>query len=298
MFLSILVNTLVWGAELSMVTMGLSLSYAVMGFANWAHVEFVAVGAYIGLWAYRGLELPLPVAIVIAMVFTGALAVVLELIVFRRLRTATVGSKMLATVGVAIVIRAIVQYIAGVDAYFYSDTAPSVAFEIRGVRVTVTQVVIVVLAVVSLLVFFVFLRRTRLGRILRATADNLALAEVRGINADRIIMLVWFISGAFAALGGVMLGFETFVRPQIGLSILLPMFAAATVGGLGSLVGAIVGSMLLAFAQNLLLGIDFGTLFSDASWFIDSGYKSALALGLLVIVMLVRPQGLFGGNRT
>ena len=278
--------------------MGLSLSYAVMGFANWAHVEFVSVGAYIGLWVFRGLGLPLGVAIVVAMVLTGLLAVALELVVFRWLRSASIGAKMLATVGLAIVIRAVVQFVAGVDAYFYTDTAPNVAFQIGGARITTNQLAIVGVAALSLLGFFLFLRRTTLGRVLRATADNFALAQVRGINGDRIIKLVWFISGAFAALGGVLLGLETFVRPQIGLSILLPMFAAATVGGLGSLVGAIGGSVLLAFLQNTLLGVDFGMLFGDASWYIDTGYKSALALGLLVVVLLFRPRGLFGGRGT
>lgn len=278
--------------------MGLSLSYAVMGFANWAHVEFISVGAYIGLWVFRGLGLPIGVAIVVAMVLTGLLAVALELIVFRWLRPARIGAKMLATVGLAIVIRAVVQFVAGVDAYFYTDTAPSIAFEVGDVLVTTNQLVIVGIAALSLLGFFLFLRRTTLGRVLRATADNFALAEVRGINGDRVIKLVWFISGAFAALGGVLLGLETFVRPQIGLSILLPMFAAATVGGLGSLAGAIGGSVLLAFAQNTLLGIDFGQLVGDTSWFVDTGYKSALALGLLVVVLLFRPRGLFGGTRT
>jgi branched-subunit amino acid ABC-type transport system permease component len=133
-----------------------------------------------------------------------------------------------------------------------------------------------------------------MGRVLRATADNMSLAEVRGINVNRVIVGVWFLAGAFAALGGVLLGYETFVRPTLGLSILLPMFAAATVGGLGSLPGAVVGAYLLAFAQNLILGIDFGW---GADWYVNPGYKSALALGLLVLVLLVRPGGLFRGDR-
>jgi branched-subunit amino acid ABC-type transport system permease component len=136
--------------------------------------------------------------------------------------------------------------------------------------------------------------RTRLGKALRATAQNFALAQARGIDGERMISVMWFLSGAFAALGGILLGLETQIRPGLGLSVMLPMFSAATVGGLGSAYGAIAGALTLAFAQNGVLAIDFRALFgADQSVQIPTRYKDVIALVGLVLTLLIRPSGIF-----
>jgi branched-subunit amino acid ABC-type transport system permease component len=138
------------------------------------------------------------------------------------------------------------------------------------------------------------MRLTSLGRNLRAVADNQDLLQARGINGKRVIRQSWLIAGAMAGLGGVLLGVDTFVRPDLGGSVLLAMFAAAVVGGLGSPAGALVGAMILAFGQNLIIFIDFGSLFGGDSFFFGSQYKQVFAFVLLVVILLVRPSGVFG----
>jgi branched-subunit amino acid ABC-type transport system permease component len=135
--------------------------------------------------------------------------------------------------------------------------------------------------------------RTSAGRILRCCADDPELARSRGINTSYVITGVWFASGAFAALGGAMVGLESYISPQLGNSVLIPVLAAATVGGLGSARGALLGALLVATVQNLLLYVDWGRIFGT-HWHVAATYKSGLAIAVLVLVLLIRPQGLFG----
>ena len=289
--ISPLVNSTVWGAELGLITLGFSLSYAVLRFASFAHVEFVTVGAYFGLVATKEWSLPLPLAALVAMVGTGIVAVIVDLLIFRRLQMSSTAAKMLASIGVAITIRSIMQLLFGAGARFMTESS-TLAFELGDTRVTQAQLMIVVLAGVTMAGFALLVQYTKFGKVLRATADDFALAQARGINGPLVMSWTWFVSGALAALGGVLLGAETFVRPTLGLTIILPMFAAAVLGGLGSAYGAMIGAFLLALAQNLVIATDFGSLLGSASWFVDTRYKSAVALGVLVIVVLVRPRGI------
>ncbi len=291
--MALIIASLVFGCELALIALSFSLSFRVIGFANFAHGELVTIGAC-AAFGFASL-MPLPIAMGMGAVTAGLVGVCLDLAVFRRLEHAEIPTKMIASAGIAIAFRAILQFLWGVNPRMFNRSL--VVLSIGGARISVIQVVVVTVTVTCVVLFHLILTRTHFGRCLRATADNRSLVEIRGVNSRRIVSLAWFISGTIAGLGGVLLGMETFVRPSLGQTVLLPMFAAALVGGFGSPYGAIAGALLLSVGQTALVSIDFGSMLGGASFFLGSHYKSVFAFSALVVILLLRPGGLFGEKR-
>ncbi|HLA23871.1 MAG TPA: branched-chain amino acid ABC transporter permease [bacterium] len=283
----------VFACELALVALSFNLGYRVIGFANFAHVEFVTVGAFIALTAAD--YLPLPAAALTGAVVAGLLAVVLNVSIFQKLREASVGTKMIASAGVAVGLRGVVQFVWGVDPRRFAQ--PTRLFAIDGAQMSLIQSVVIVTAIVSVVVFSLLLKFTRIGRNVRAVADNLTLAEARGVPTGQVLNQVWFISGAMAGLAGVLVGLDTFVRPELGISLLVPMFAAAIVGGAGSPFGAILGAALVSTASTAVVSIDFGEIFGGNSFYLGSEYKSIVAFSVLIMILAIRPSGFFGEQR-
>jgi len=292
----IAINTLVWAGELGVISLGLSLSYAILGFFNFAQPEFVTIGGYLAWLAFSVMRVPLIIATMISLAGTGVIAVVIDLLVFRRLRMISPASKMIASVGVAIAIRMIVQMAFGGAAKSFDILWKPVHLMPRA-YLSFLEVWIVVAAALAMVLFYVVLAKTRVGLALRATADNFALAQARGINGARVMSWMWFLSGALGALGGILLGMETQLRPSIGLFVLVPVFSAATVGGFGNAFGAVAGAGLLALAQNVVLAVNFGALTgAPQAWYIPTDYKDVVALAALIATLLIRPAGLFAAR--
>jgi branched-subunit amino acid ABC-type transport system permease component len=210
--------------------------------------------------------------------------------VFRRLRSISPEGKMIVSWGVALFIRSIVAAIFGGAARVFPIEPP--ALSLGGAFFTLLDIVSVAAAVVAMLVLHLLLYRTRVGTALRALASNPDLAVTRGIPGERMIGLMWFISGAYAALGGVLFALETRLQPNMDLIILLPIFAAVTIGGLSNVFGAVAGALLLSLAQNLLISIDFGSLVSDTPWYVPTQFRDFIAVGALVLLLLLRPRSL------
>ena len=280
----VVVNTLVYGSLIAIVALGVNLVYGLLQFANFAHVEFATVGSFVAYELTRT-GLPLVLAALGAAAITALLATLLHLSIFRRLEHEGANSKMIASVGVAIMLRAAVPLLFGGDAHNLGGE-PKVLFTIGGTDVNTLEVAILATTLVMMLGLHVALTRTRLGTAVRATAQNRALAATRGINAERVILLVWAIAGAFAAVAGVFVAMQAQVRPEMGLSLMIPVFAAATVGGLGSAYGAVAGGFLIAFVENVALAIHVG------SFQLPTDYKDLVALLVLIAVLLLKPTGL------
>ncbi len=290
---SIISNTLVWGAELSLIAVGMSVIFGLLGFANFAQAEFVTIGAYLTYEYHVNMGLPLILAIPIAMITAGLIAVLLDLGIFTQLRRAAPVTKMVVSVGIAICVRSLIAILFGTSAL----RIPFPAYHIisfLGFKLTNLQILIILIALVLMVIFYLILQKTKFGKALRATANNPNLAESKGINTIVVVRWMWFISGSFAALGGLLIGMETQLRPAMGQFIVMPMFAAVTVGGLGSAYGAILGSLVLALAQNIALSVNFGPLFGQSVYYIRSGYKDAIALLVLCLTLLIRPEGIVG----
>jgi branched-subunit amino acid ABC-type transport system permease component len=285
-----IIATLVFAAELTLIALSFNLVYRMVGFANFAHTEVVTVGAITGVIAAG--SMPLLLAGVLAVLVSGVLAVVINISVFQRFPRTNIGTLMIVSAGVAIALRGLIQAAFGVNARRYDE--PTAAVTILGVHVSVMQLLIIAIAIACVLLFAALLRWTRIGRNVRAIGDDLTLAEVRGVRSSLVLNQVWFISGAMAGLAGVLLGIDTYVTPNMGLTLVIPMFAAAIVGGVGSPFGAILGAALVSLFQTAVVTIDFGHLFGSGSHFLGSEYKAVVAFMLLIAVLWIRPNGFFG----
>ncbi|MBS7542572.1 branched-chain amino acid ABC transporter permease [Ancylobacter oerskovii] len=286
--LQVLFNSLVYASMIAVIAVGVSLCYSILRFANFAHIQFAVVGGYL-TYSFAAIPgLPLPAAMALSAVATGLIAVLVDFLVFSRLRDITPEGKMIVSWGVALFIRSVVAIVYGGGGRSF-DLSYEVVLVGDAVFTTLDALVVAVAAVLMLLLHL-FLNFTRVGSGLRALASNADLAVTRGIPGDRLVRLMWFLSGALAATGGTLLALETRLQPNMDLIILLPVFAAVTIGGLSSVFGAVIGALVLSLAQNLLIYIDFGALLGGESWQVPTQFRDYVAVLALVVVLLLRPR--------
>ncbi|MFC3284577.1 branched-chain amino acid ABC transporter permease [Litchfieldella rifensis] len=295
-----LLSLAAWGIMLGGIiglgSIGLTLVYGVLKFPNFSHGALVTLGAYFTFaflaWLPQGEPLrpfsfgwEFPVALVLSMPLVGLVAVAVDRAVYRRLRRQNAHLVLfaMASLAMAFFLRSIIYIAWGPDFHFYFPGRANPALELPlNIRVRADQLFILVLALVLMLGVYVLLERTRIGKAMRATADNPELAQVRGINTERVIAWTWLLGGALAAAGGTMYGLSSQLRPEMGFWLLLPMFAAAIMGGIGNPYGALAGALIIGITHQV------------STAFLDPTYGPAVAFVLMVIVLLVRPQGLFG----
>jgi branched-subunit amino acid ABC-type transport system permease component len=227
-------------------------------------------------------------------VFAGLCGVASEILVFRPLRNRDAQriSLMVASIGLGLVLRHVIQQIWGSGTLWYTLETRIYTLRIAGASATLTSLHLVIIITSALLVSFVhlFLTRTRLGKAMRATSDNADLASACGIDVERILIWVWFIGAGLAGVGGVLRGADTRLVPHVGWEVLLAAFAVVLLGGVGNLYGTILAAFILGFAENI--GV---VLLSGAG--MSTGYRSAIAFIVLIIVLLIRPRGIMGTER-
>jgi len=275
------------GLLVALASVGLSLIYGVTGLVNFAHSEMVTFGAVIAF----GIEalmpsVPFPITVLLAVIVGGALGFLLERGLFRPLRKRKMNniSLMIVSIGLAFVLRyAIVIYFRA-EPVGYKHYLIQTGTKIGPISLPMKDWVIIVVAFVLLLAVGLLLQKTRLGTAMRAVADNPPLAQSSGINVDSTILAVWIAGSALAAAGGIFLGLTQVVEWQMGEKMLLLIFAAVTLGGLGTAYGAMVGGLVIGLASEVI------TLHP---W-VDSNLKFGVALLVLILVLLVRPQGILG----
>ncbi|GLK17087.1 hypothetical protein GCM10017602_15690 [Herbiconiux flava] len=282
-FLQRLAAGLNFGLLIALAAIGITLIFGTTGLNNFAHGEMVTFGAIVA-WIFAVLlGLNIFVAMVIALVLGGVFGYLNDWLLWRPLRRKGVKlvQAMIVSIGLAIALRYLYLMNIGGDTKTMS-VGLSDAVVLGPVRITTGSLLSMVISVVVLLLVGLFLTRTRIGKATRAVSDNPSLAAASGIDVDRIIRIVWVIAGALAALAGVMLALYRQVSWDMGFQVLLLMFAAVTLGGLGSAYGALVGSIVVG------LFVELSTLF------IPPDLKYAAALVVLIVVLLVRPQGILG----
>ncbi|HEY7539786.1 MAG TPA: branched-chain amino acid ABC transporter permease [Methylomirabilota bacterium] len=290
-----LADGILTGAIIALGAIGVTFTLGIMRFANFAHSELLTWGGYIALVivAFAGPGTPtgplsfgwqLLAAALVAAALTGLAAWGIDVLVFRRLRRrgAQPLTMVFAAFGAALVMRHLVVLVWGHESRFYTRELQIAVELVPGVRVLPDQVFIVGLALTVMLVLQTFLTRSRTGMAMRAMAESPALAQVCGIEVEAVVRLTWIISGALAAFAGVFIGLTPQLHPEIGVNVLLSLFAAAILGGTGSLTGAVAGGFLVGLAENLSLLV------------ISPGYKGAMPFLLLLVILIVRPQGILG----
>ena len=294
---------IVLGSIIALGAIGLTLVYGILRFANFAHGDLMAGGAYVALFIVTGflawIGVPdttfaplsfgwrMLIAFPISMLAVGSLAILFDRLLYRKLRIERSGAVILAisALGVAFIVRMIILIIWGADSLFYRPGVLRPALELPlEVKIRPDQILIlgVVFILVSLL--YVFLQKTKMGKAMRATADNMELARISGIDTERVIIWTWGIGGGLAAAGGILYGIDVQLHPYMGWNFLLPLFAATILGSIGNMYGALVGGLVIGVAQQV------------STAFLPPTYKPAVAFVIMIAVLLLRPQGIFGGS--
>ena len=282
------VNGLVSGSYFALGAVGLTLVYGTLKLVNFAHGDFLTFGAYIAFLFSVTIGLPLVLAAVIAIAATALLGIGTERVMWRPMRERKAGllQLLLMTIGLAFVLRNGIQFVAGTEPRALEvDVSSSVTF--LDLRIGETELIVVLLGFATLVAIALMLRFTSLGKQMRALSDDFDLAETTGINTDRIVLVTWIFAAGSAGLAGVLytsaIGTLT---PNIGFFLLLSLFAAVILGGIGNAYGALAGGLIIGLAQ------EWSTLLFDARW------KVAVGFAVLILVLIVRPEGIFGRERT
>jgi branched-chain amino acid transport system permease protein len=281
-----LFNALSLGCVYALFALGFTLVFGVLGVVNLSQGAVFMVGAYAALTAIMKLHAPLWLAIVAAFAFAGLLGLLIDRLVLKPLRKRDAPHliPMIATIGLAIAINSLVQGLFGAENQrFPSEVLPQDSLNIAGVSVTVLELGIIFVSFVLMAVLMVTLRRTQLGRALRAIAESPRAARLLGINVDGLFMLTSFVAAGLGGISGVLIGlYSNALFPLMGQPMLHKGIAVIILGGMGDIRGAMLAGLFLGFAEVLSVA------------YIGSDMRDAVAFGLLFLVLLVRPKGLFG----
>lgn len=286
-FANTTINGLASGGIFALGAIGLSLVYGILKLVNFAHGDFMTLGGYVAFAVNISIGVPLIIAAIAAVLAVAALGVTLEYGLWgpMRRRGAGILQLLLISIGLAFVLRNLIlfQWTGEVRKLDVNDTQ---AWQPLGVTVSAIQVVVIVTAGVVLLAVAAMLRRTIVGKEMRALSDSFDLAEVSGVDTRRVVLYTWILAGGLAGLAGVLATIYTTLTPNTGWFLLLSVFAAVILGGIGSAEGALLGGLSLGLVQEW------------STMFIAPTYKEAVGFAVLILVLLLKPQGIFGQART
>lgn len=297
-----LVPALVLGSIYALGAIGVSMIFSILRFAHFAHGDLMAVGAYVALAIVSLIDLtPLAALSVnaktlaslpVAAAGTVLAALAIDRLFYRPFRKAKPIILVIASFGVALMARSLIMLFAGAGNYEYEEGVIHRPLEmLQPLRLLERHIYIFAGTVVLVVALHYLLTRTRTGKAMRAMSDDADLARVSGINTERVILWTWIVGGSLVACAGVFLGMDSQMRPEMGWDLLLPIFAAAILGGLGRPYGAIAGGLIIGAMEELST---FPWIGDDA--LISPNYKSAVAFGVMVLLLIFRPQGLFKGR--
>ncbi len=281
--LQLIFNGIIAGGIYALIAIGFSMTYGLLRFINIAHGALYVIGAYIA-YVFFTAGLHIIGAFILAVLGGALIGVAMNKSVYKPLRNKKSSSLilLLGSLGIFILVENIIIAVFGAEVKTLRLGPVTQGFEIFGALVTQTQVIILAVSLATLLVVELFLKKTKTGKAMRASADNKEVAQVIGIDTERITTYSFAFASALAASAGVLVAIEQNLEPTAGLTALIKGFTASVVGGLGSVRGAVAGAFLLGFAENI--GV----------WFLPSGYKDAIAFVVLVVFLLFRPHGIFG----
>jgi neutral amino acid transport system permease protein len=292
--LQLAINGIAVGSIIALAAVGLTLSFGILRLPNFAHGEFLTLGAYFTYLTCSTLfggELPssgwiallyVCLAMFLATIATIGITLICEKLIWSTMRDRRTSSTtlMIISIGLSLFLRNGIIFIWGGENKDYGlSVAP--AAEILGLRIVFYDVIVVALAIAVIYGLHLILQNTKIGKAMRAVADDIDLARVSGINVEQVVVWTWILAGGFTALGGGMYGLITAVRPNMGWFLILPIFASVILGGIGNPYGAIAGALIIGVAQEV------------STFWLPAEYKLAVALIIMVLVLLFAPKGLF-----
>jgi branched-chain amino acid transport system permease protein len=297
-FIQQIINGLVLGSIYALVALGYTMVYGIMGLINFAHGEVVMIGAMVALTVVKllaGSGLPVAVVILIALATAAAVCMAvgysIERIAYRPLRRAPKLAPLITAIGVSIVLQNLAMLIWGRNYHAFPPVLPTSDLEILGATITSVQVAIVLIAALMMAALIALIDHTRLGRAMRATAENPPIAQLMGVNINQIISLTFVIGSALAAVAGLMVSANySIAHYYMGFMLGLKAFTAAVLGGIGNIAGAVLGGLLLGLIESLGAGY-IGDL---TGGFLGSHYQDIFAFFVLIGVLIFRPSGLVG----
>ncbi len=283
-FLQLTIYGIVLGSIISLGAVGLSLIYGILRFPHFAHGDLFTLGAYMAFVVVVFFNVPVLVALPFGVALTALVAVAIDQTVYRRLRKVKPVILLIASVGIALILRSVIQLVWGSGNRVY-EAGIQMPHLWMGLRIQNDHLIIVGGTILLVIALHLFLQKTKVGKAMRAMSDNSDLAQVTGIDVNRIIIWTWIIGGGLAAVAGIFLAMDTRLHPVMGWRLLLPVFAAAILGGIGRPYGAIAGGIIIGLVQEY------------STPFLSPAYKPAIAFALMILVLIVRPTGIFVGRK-
>ncbi|MGI5912142.1 MAG: branched-chain amino acid ABC transporter permease [Syntrophomonadaceae bacterium] len=285
-FIQQLINGLSLGAIYALIALGYTMVYGIIMLINFAHGDIMMVGAYVGFFSIAILGSNIVAAMVFAMASCALLGVIIEKIAYKPLRNSTRIAALITAIGVSLFLEYVVLYFLSAQQRVYPDSAfPFHNYEIAGLIISNKDIFIFVSAIILMVILQYIIKRTKTGKAMRAVSLDREAAMLMGISVDRIVSVTFAIGSALAAAAGVMIGlYYNAINPLMGILPGLKAFIAAVLGGIGLIPGAMVGGFLLGVVETLVSG--YGS----------SMYRDAVAFGILILILLIKPTGLFGKN--
>ncbi len=280
-YINLVIAGTVQGLVIALAALAISLSFAVARFPNAATGDTMTVGAYVAVLVQAATAGSLLAGSIAAIIVTTLVSVACYFLVFKKLERRPLVASLIASIGIAFFLRSMLTFFLGFEQHVFQIPI-SRALNFSGIRIIPIDLWLSGIAILVLAATFVLLFLTPLGRRMRAVAADMDLARASGIRSGRVMIALWAISGVLSAVAGIMVGIKTVVTPDLGWDLLLPAFAAAILGGIGSPGGAVLAAILLGVAQEV------------STPFVGFTYKIALSFVALIAVLIVRPAGLFG----
>jgi branched-chain amino acid transport system permease protein len=288
-FLQQLVNGLSLGSIYALIALGYTMVYGVLRLINFAHGDVYMVGAYVGYFLSRRLRGGGPSFVSALLVMLGSmiacalLGILIERLAYRPVRREARLTLLITAIGVSLFIENVAQLVFGPDPKFFPSLAPRADFIVAGVRLTSEQITVIVVSFLLMLLLRFFIMKTRTGKAMRAVSFSLDAARLMGISTDWIISVTFALGSALAAAAGVLIGMQIpKIDPLMGIMYGLKAFVAAVLGGIGSIPGAVLGGLLIGTSEVMVVG------------YLSSTYREAIAFAILILVLILRPQGLLG----
>ena len=281
-----LINGITLGSIYAIVALGFTLVFGVLGIINMAHGEIFMFGAFIGVVVTATFKGPLWLAFLASILVTAVMGYMLERFALRPLRNKQGVSHLaplISTIGVSILLENLSHHLFGAGNHPFRASFAEISFQIGSITVYLVQIVIFVISVLLMYALSFWLGKTKAGKALRATAENLETASLLGVDVKRTITMTVIIASAMGGIAGILVGMAfNSVTPQMGLSIGLKGLAIIILGGMGNVKGAMAGGLILGLAETFI--VVYGS----------SGYRDAIAFAAIIVILLIRPQGLFG----
>jgi len=266
-----------------MVALGYTMVYGIIRLVNFAHGEFLMIGAMCGFYALRA-NLPMPAAILVAMLSSGLIAIIVERMVYRPIRKSGRIPALITAIGTSLFFQYFGQLVFGADPKTIPPFIEEKIFNLGEINVSNVQIAIFCITLFVLLFLFWLTHYTKVGKAMRAVSYNLPAAELMGINTNKIISFTFFLGAALAGLGGMLMGYTMSVEPMMGMNLGTKAFVAAVVGGIGIIPGAALGGFIIGIAENLVAGL------------YKSSLRDAVSFFILILILLVKPSGILGKN--